>query len=131
MKGFFKNGKQKKRREVKTKGKERKNEKKGKDPLRSLFPTQSIPAFPFLSCHLRGGLFIDIMQVLKYFSFSALPEVRPPPSSGGCEGSSNPSSHLGLSAEGDAFLRAAPFISRRWPPARRSAARAAPRPAMP
>lgn len=49
MKGFFKNGKQKKRREVKTKGKERKNEKKGKDPLRSLFPTQSIPAFPFLS----------------------------------------------------------------------------------
>lgn len=28
---------------------------------------------PFLSCHLRGGLFIDIMQVLKYFSFCFSP----------------------------------------------------------
>lgn len=56
---------------------ERKKNEKGKKPPNPLCCLSSPPKTfqPFLSCHLRGGLFIDIMQVLKYFSFSSLPSL--------------------------------------------------------
>lgn len=86
--------------------------------LVSLLPTLNIPVFPATregSCLLILCKHWNIFLFLLSYPFFPL---SPPLFSRGCKGSSNPCSHLGLSAARDTFLWAAPFISHCWPGAR-------------